>query len=173
MWIIISILVVVVLCWLLTPTGISNSKPNESNSTMNIGMYNMNLHLKNKDMYSSTGEPFYLYASIFNEILGYAAQGRTKDINYVYKNDLAPLYYHSDFITLMNDLKPDILAMSKIGKRVSNANMPLNKNFESIGDFEDYMLHKSKSFMDYFNKLNAIDLKSLYDEKYSDRHKDI
>lgn len=140
---------------------------------MNIGMYNMNLHIKNKEMYSNTGDPFYLYASIFNEILGYAAQGRTKDISYVYKNDLIPLYYHNDFITLMNDLKPDILAMSKIGKRVANANMPLDKSFESIGDFEDYMLHKSKSFMGYFNKLNAIDLKSVYDEKYSDYHKNI
>ncbi len=140
----------------------------ESNKQILIGMYNMDLHIKYRKMYSETGDPYYLYASIFNEVLAYASQGRKSDINCVYREDLTTLHYHEDFITFMEELKPDLLAMSRIGHRVANTNMTLSDiECASIGDFEDKLLRKSKAFMERFNRLNSIDLKMLYDEKYS------
>lgn len=59
------------------------------------------------------------------------------------------------------------MAMSRIGKRVDNADMSSsNIDFTSIGDLEDKLLRKSKAFMERFNRLNSIDLRKLYDEKY-------
>lgn len=143
----------------------SKSTPSNADS---IGMYNMDLHIKYKRLYSETGDTYYLYASIFNEVLGYAAQGRTSDINYVYKNDLYTLGYHEDFVQLMVEIKSDLIAMARISDRVSKSDMPLNSTFTSVGEFEDYKLRKSKAFMERFNKLNGIDLKSLYDKQFSD-----
>lgn len=163
MWIIIGIAALLIIVWLFT----GSQTINNTSTPSYIGMYNMNLHIEYKKKYSQTRDPYYLYASIFNEVLGYAAQGRTSDINHVYKNDLDPLWYHEDFISFMQDLKPDIMAMSRIGKRVDNADMSSsNIDFTSIGDLEDKLLRKSKAFMERFNRLNSIDLRKLYDEKY-------
>lgn len=146
--------------------GGQNSNPTSDNNE-SICMYNMNLHIKYKRLYSETGDRYYLYASIFNEVLGYAAQGRTSDINYVYKNDLNTLGYHEDFVQLMVEIKPDLIAMARISDRVSKTDMPLNSKFTSVEDFEDYKLGKSKAFMERFNRLNGMDLKNLYDKQFS------
>lgn len=168
MWILAGIVIIMILYWSFPKRASNQPFTIESKKPIAIGMYNMDLHIKYKKMYSETGNSFYLYASIFNEVLAYAAQGRTSDINYVYKEDLTTFLYHEDFISFMNSLKPDILAMSKIGHRVLNADMTsANIDFTSVGDFEDKLLRKSKAFMERFDRLNSIDLKTLYDENYS------
>lgn len=168
MWILAGIVIIMILYWSFPKQTSNQSFVVDSNKQIPIGMYNMDLHIKYKKLYSETGDPYYLYVSIFNEVLAYASQGRTSDISYVYKEDLTTLHYHEDFITFMEELKPDLLAMSKIGNRVANTHISSSDiDCASIGDFEDKLLRKSKAFMERFNRLNSIDLKMLYDEKYS------
>lgn len=143
MWyLIIGFIVVIVL--------FSSKKSSEKTTEVkDVGMYFMDLEKQvNKSEYSDIIQLFYY-------LLGCASQGRIGEVNHIYKdakeeNDL--------FYKLIENLKPQIMKMTKIAKQVEDSSMEDMKTGESIGEYQSRKLMKRKAFMVEFNYFKNLDL---------------
>lgn len=122
-------------------------------SSLDYGMYFMDLHEKTKR--NRTDNNSYLISE-FYYVIGCASQGRTDEIKEILNESKEK---NTELYLLINHFKLRIDRMAKVGKRIEEAEIGYDmKNNESIGEYQSRKLAKSKVFMEEFNFFKNLDL---------------
>lgn len=124
-----------------------------------IGMYFMELHDRIKKQRDYESE-FQETIVEFYYLLGCASQGRTDEIKEIYKDSKNE---NQDLYKLITSFKPQIDKMSKVSKRIADADIGYDmKDGESIGEYESRKLMKSKVFMEEFTFFKNLNLQHYF-----------
>ncbi|MBE9468993.1 MAG: hypothetical protein IMY72_11840 [Bacteroidetes bacterium] len=128
-----------------------------------IGMYNMLLSKKYGEK-AKTGNELYKYLELYNYPIALAFQGRLKELQYYYRNEL-PAVDNEVFKNFMKAYEKTLIKTCIAIEKLEISPMNDLKIGETTGEWLNRKIPKRKQLMNVYNEINDYDFVSFYEKK--------
>lgn len=169
---IIIIIVVLVILFSKKKSNVITTKaniPTDRRNSKSPGMCFMEMYeMADKERRLNTetiSSPYYEHLLNWYWTIALACQGRITELDDIYEDIKSKeCELHEQYKSLLKAEKKQLYAMARIAQRIEDSNMSDMKTGESIGEYTDRKLLKSKTFMEKYQYYLNFDFKSFYNK---------